>query len=118
MNTWGTWHHQKPFWYANYWNPCPDPYLNSPTLPDGCDDWDLWQYGICATYGNTENGRDYGVVSQTLDLNIRNEEVAPPIPPEPPVDCSELKKELEETQKRLDVCAGKIVEIKEILGCM
>lgn len=94
MNAWGTWHHDKPFWYANYWVPCPDPYTNNPTLPKKCETWDTWQYGICQMYGNTENGRDYGVVSQTLDLNIRNEEIVPPVVP--PSNCETLKADMVE----------------------
>jgi len=90
------WHTEVPFWYASYWNPVPDPFTADPTLPKGCKNWDTWQYGICQYYGNKDNGRDYGVQSASLDVNIRNPEFYQPTPN----DCDKLKQEYIKLQEK------------------
>jgi len=59
-------------WPANYENP------NGPRLPDGWDDWTLWQYS------ETGDGAYYGVGSIHVDENRWNPVYQPPDPDPPP----------------------------------
>jgi len=90
MNLWGAWHKTVPLWFARYpmITAAFDPFTAEPTLPKGCEKWDTWQYGICRTYGNPDDGRKYGVQSATLDVNVR--QPSAPIGETEPTDAEKL----------------------------
>lgn len=60
------WMKDWPLWIAQYWlNPSPEKH---PALPDGVEDWKLYQY---SADGNLK-GPDYGVESPSIDLDVFN----------------------------------------------
>jgi len=124
------WMSSYPLWVAQYTK-------RQPRIPQEWEKYQMWQYSANVWYpyyGVSQwankyygNGWDiFGVNgSKSFDANVFHcsleeligEDAIPPIPPEPPIDCSEFKKELIETQRRLDICTEKIDEIKRIVGC-
>jgi GH25 family lysozyme M1 (1,4-beta-N-acetylmuramidase) len=54
-----------PLWIAQY-HAHPNPDSGKPDLPEGVEDWKIWQY---SADGNNK-GAEYGVGSQHIDLNV------------------------------------------------
>jgi GH25 family lysozyme M1 (1,4-beta-N-acetylmuramidase) len=107
MNAWGDWHKKVPFWYARYIYFPLDPMTYNPPLPLQCDGWDTWQYGICLTYGNTDNGQAYGVQSKTLDVNVRISQQTPPV--------SDISATLARAIENINLALDDLADIQETL---
>ena len=75
-NTWlkpyGDWMSEWPLWIAQYWN---EPHRDkNPGLPRGVTEWKFYQYSADAPPNG--KGKEYGVGSTNIDLNVYNGTVA------------------------------------------
>jgi GH25 family lysozyme M1 (1,4-beta-N-acetylmuramidase) len=68
LTPYGDWMADWPFWVAQYWN---EPHRDrDPGLPRGRKDWKFYQYS--ADVPPNRKGKEYGVGSTNIDLNVYN----------------------------------------------